>query len=46
MYTSTFTFAKKRFDDEFHRLDEAIASTRTISKPRPANTIGWPATRW
>mgnify|MGYP003502456589 FL=1 len=26
MYTSTFTFAKKQFDDEFHRLDEAIAA--------------------
>ena len=25
MYTSTFTFAKKQFDDEFHRLDQAIA---------------------
>jgi heme-degrading monooxygenase HmoA len=25
MYTSTFTFAKRDFDDEFHALDEAIA---------------------
>jgi heme-degrading monooxygenase HmoA len=25
MYTSTFTFAKRAFDDEFHALDEAIA---------------------
>jgi len=25
MYTSTFIFAKKHFDDEFHRLDQAIA---------------------
>ena len=26
MYYSTFIFAKKQFDDEFHRLDEAIAA--------------------
>lgn len=25
MYSSTFTFAIKQFDDEFHRLDQAIA---------------------
>ncbi|WP_312430669.1 antibiotic biosynthesis monooxygenase [Achromobacter sp.] len=25
MYTSTFIFAKKQFDDEFHRLDQRIA---------------------
>jgi len=25
MYTSTFTFAKREFDDEFHALDTAIA---------------------
>jgi len=25
VYSSTFIFAKKQFDDEFHRLDEAIA---------------------
>jgi len=25
MYSSTFIFAKKEFDDEFHRLDRAIA---------------------
>ena len=25
MYTATFTFAKRQFDDEFHRLDQAIA---------------------
>jgi heme-degrading monooxygenase HmoA len=25
MYSSTFIFAKKQFDDEFHRLDAAIA---------------------
>jgi heme-degrading monooxygenase HmoA len=25
MYSSTFIFTKKQFDDEFHRLDQAIA---------------------
>lgn len=25
MFTSTFTFAKRTFDDEFHALDERIA---------------------
>lgn len=25
MYTSTFTFAKRKFDDEFHALDAVIA---------------------
>lgn len=25
MYTATFIFAKKQFNDEFHRLDQAIA---------------------
>jgi heme-degrading monooxygenase HmoA len=25
MYTSTFTFAKREFDDEFHALDKVIA---------------------
>lgn len=25
MYSSTFVFATKQFDDEFHRLDQAIA---------------------
>ncbi len=25
MYASTFTFAKKQYDDDFHRLDQAIA---------------------
>ena len=25
MYTSTFTFAKRQFDEEFHALDQAIA---------------------
>jgi heme-degrading monooxygenase HmoA len=26
IYSSTFIFAKKRFDDEFHRLDQQIAA--------------------
>lgn len=26
MYSSTFIFAKKQFDDDFHRLDQAIAA--------------------
>ena len=26
IYSSTFIFAKKQFDDEFHRLDQAIAA--------------------
>lgn len=26
MYSSTFIFAKGQFDDEFHRLDQVIAS--------------------
>ncbi|OAE71574.1 antibiotic biosynthesis monooxygenase [Achromobacter insolitus] len=31
MYSSTFIFAKKQFDDDFHRLDQAIAAAaRTI----------------
>ena len=25
LYSSTFTFAKREFDDEFHTLDQAIA---------------------
>lgn len=25
MYSSTFIFSKKQYDDEFHRLDQAIA---------------------
>jgi heme-degrading monooxygenase HmoA len=25
MYSSTFTFAKKQYDEEFHQLDQAIA---------------------
>jgi heme-degrading monooxygenase HmoA len=27
MYTATFTFAKRQFDDEFHALDQVIAAT-------------------
>ena len=27
MYSSTFIFSKKQFDDEFHRLDQTIAHT-------------------
>jgi heme-degrading monooxygenase HmoA len=30
MYSSTFIFAKKQFDDEFHRLDQAIAIAAKI----------------
>jgi len=26
MYSSTFIFAKKQYDEEFHRLDQAIAA--------------------
>ena len=26
IYSSTFIFARKQFDDEFHRLDQAIAA--------------------
>ena len=26
MYAATFTFAKKQFDEDFHRLDQAIAA--------------------
>jgi len=32
MYASTFIFAKAQYDDEFHRLDEAIAeAAKSIS---------------
>lgn len=27
MFSSTFIFLKRQFDDDFHRLDEAIAAT-------------------
>ncbi len=30
MYTSTFTFAKREFDAEFHALDNAIAQAARI----------------
>jgi heme-degrading monooxygenase HmoA len=30
MYSSTFIFAKKRFDDEFHRLDQSIAAAAKV----------------
>ena len=29
MYIATFTLAKREFDDDFHRLDQAIASAAT-----------------
>ena len=32
MYTSTFIFAKKQFDDAFHRLDQEIAA---VAKATP-----------
>jgi heme-degrading monooxygenase HmoA len=32
MYSSTFIFAKKHFDDQFHRLDQVIAAVaKTIT---------------
>ena len=32
MYSATFIFAKKNFDDAFHRLDQKIAAmAKTIS---------------
>ncbi|MES2323453.1 MAG: antibiotic biosynthesis monooxygenase [Pseudomonadota bacterium] len=30
MYSSTFTFAKKQYDEQFHRLDEAIAAAARV----------------
>lgn len=30
MYTSTFVFAAKAFDAEFHRLDDAIATAARV----------------
>ena len=45
MYTSTFTFAKKQFDDEFHALDAAIAAVaKTLSGYRGEETWENPAT--
>ena len=45
MYSSTFIFAKKQFDDDFHRLDQAIAQTAR-SIPGHAGKETWenPAT--
>ena len=34
LYTSTFTFAKREFDDEFHALDQAIAEA---ARANPGN---------
>jgi heme-degrading monooxygenase HmoA len=31
VYSSTFIFAKKQFDDEFHRLDQIIAAAARSS---------------
>ena len=30
MHTTTFNFAKKQFDDEFHRLDATIAAAKSL----------------
>ncbi|GAB2476004.1 hypothetical protein GCM10027082_29040 [Comamonas humi] len=30
MYSSTFIFAKKQYDDDFHRLDQAIAEVARL----------------
>ena len=32
MYSSTFIFAKRQFDDEFHRLDEQIAAAARATR--------------
>ncbi|MEQ1682134.1 MAG: antibiotic biosynthesis monooxygenase [Burkholderiaceae bacterium] len=32
MYSSTFIFATKQFDDEFHRLDQLIAAAAKATK--------------
>jgi hypothetical protein len=45
MYTSTFIFAKKEFDDEFHALDQAIAAAaKSIPGYRGEETWENPAT--
>jgi heme-degrading monooxygenase HmoA len=45
MYTSTFIFAKKQFDDEFHALDQAIAAAaRAIPGYRGEETWENPST--
>ena len=36
MFSSTFIFAKKQFDDEFHRLDADIAAM-AMAKARRKN---------
>ena len=45
VYASTFIFAKKQFDDEFHRLDQAIAAAAR-SQPGYLGEEAWenPAT--
>ena len=40
MYTSTFIFAKKQFDDAFHRLDQDIAA-RAKSIPGYLGEEAW-----
>lgn len=35
MYISTFTFAKREFDDEFHALDQVIACPSKMPRGRP-----------
>lgn len=45
MYSSTFIFAKKQYDDEFHRLDQAIAdAAKAISGYLGEETWENPAT--
>jgi heme-degrading monooxygenase HmoA len=45
MYTSTFIFAKKEFDDEFHALDQAIAAAaKAIAGYRGEETWENPST--
>jgi heme-degrading monooxygenase HmoA len=45
MYTATFIFAKKQFDDEFHALDQAIAAAaRAIPGYRGEETWENPST--
>ena len=45
MYTATFIFAKKDFDDEFHALDQAIAAAaRAIPGYRGEESWENPAT--
>jgi heme-degrading monooxygenase HmoA len=45
MFTSTFIFAKKEFDDEFHALDQAIsAAAKAIPGYRGEETWENPST--